>query len=236
MAVKLKRREIILLALLLGLTSLYAAYRFILGPQVAAYKSLKAQLSEARSLVSRLSVQAAAAEGEKRALEEARRRLGELLARFDTDMQDGQFLVELDRVAAENEVRVMRLKPLPLEDRGYILVLPVELEVKGVYPQVAVVLDYLENLPVLSELRSLEITRMEASGAGVSPAAGGGSMPLPGTAAAADGTVAAKTTLLLYFQPTPAGRLQAEEVKRWALGRSNPFFSGETVPLPPSGA
>ncbi|WP_156896860.1 type 4a pilus biogenesis protein PilO [Desulfovirgula thermocuniculi] len=224
---RLRRREIVLLALLLGLAFSYAAYHFVLGPQLRAFKSLKAELDNAGSLVSRLSLQAATVEEEKKALEEARRRYGELMTRFDTEMRDGQFLVELGRVAEKNEVRVMKFKPSPVEDRGYILVLPVEVEVKGWYPQVAEVLGYLENLPVLSELRSLEITRVEAPGPGASPAAGG---------VAVDGTVTAKTILLLYFQPTPAGRLQAEEVKRWALGRGNPFFPGEAIPLPSSGA
>ncbi|MDQ0286531.1 type IV pilus assembly protein PilO [Desulfofundulus luciae] len=214
MARGLSKKSRTILILLLLLAFIYAGYRFVLMPQIQAYQKTKTELNEARTLISRLSTRAGSLEEEKKVLEKARKRFLELNKRFDTDMQDGQFLVQFSRVTEKNRVLVLKFKPLAIVDRGYMLVLPVEIELKGLFPQVSVVIDYLENLPNLSELRNIQITRYEPENAG-------GQSP-----ALTDGTVTASTTLLLYSRPTPAGRLQLEEVRRWALGRPNPFFSG----------
>ncbi|WP_243137340.1 type 4a pilus biogenesis protein PilO [Desulfofundulus thermobenzoicus] len=200
--------------LILLLAFIYAGYRFVLMPQIQAYQITKTDLNETRALISRLSAGAGTLEEEKKVLEKTQKRFLELNNRFNTDMQDGQFLVQFSRVTEKNRVLVLKFKPLAIVDRGYVLVLPVEIELKGLFPQVTVVIDYLENLPNFSELRNIQITRYEPENAG------GQSPTLP------DGTVTASTTLLLYSRPTPAGRLQLEEVRRWALGRPNPFVSG----------
>ncbi len=214
MARGLDKKTKTVLILLLLLSFFYAGYRFVLMPQIQAYQKTKTELNEANDLISRLSTRAGSLEEEKKVLEKARKRLLELNNSFNTDMQDGQFLIQLSRVTEKNRVLVLKFKPLAIVDRGYVLVLPVEIELRGLFPQVTVVMDYLENLPNLSELRNVQINRYESENAGEQ------SLALP------DGTVTASVTLLLYSQPTPAGRLQLEEVRRWALGRPNPFVSG----------
>lgn len=231
MAYKLEKREKVLLLLLLVLVLGYAGYRFVLAPQVQAYRKVRAELNEARSLISQLSTQAASFDSEREALEGARKRFLEASAAFDTEMRDGQFLVQFSRVVEKNRVLVMQFKPLAVVDKGYVLVLPVQVELKGLYPQVTVVLKYLENLPVLSELRDVQISRYEAEKATGRPSGGESGSPAP-PPVLEDGVVTAKMTLLLYSRPTPTGRLNLEEIRRWALGRPNPFFSGRMPALP----
>ncbi|MBE3588254.1 MAG: type 4a pilus biogenesis protein PilO, partial [Thermoanaerobacteraceae bacterium] len=198
----LQKKTGTILILILLLAFIYAGYRFVLMPKIQAYQITKTELNETRALISRLSAGAGTLEEEKKVLEKTQKRFLELNNRFNTDMQDGQFLVQFSRVTEKNRVLVLKFKPLAIVDRGHVLVLPVEIELKGLFPQVTVVIDYLENLPNFSELRNIQITSYEHERAGRQ------SPTLP------DGTVTASTTLLLYSRPTPAGRLQLEEVRR----------------------
>jgi type IV pilus assembly protein PilO len=209
-----KTKTVLILLMLLLL--FYAGYSLVLMPQMQAYQRTKSQLKEANDLIAQLSTRAGSLKEEKKTLEEARKRLLELNNRFNTDMRDGQFLVQFSRMTEKNKILVLKFKPLSIVDMEYVLVLPVEIELRGLFPQVTVAIDYLENLPNLSELRNIQITRYESENAGEQ------SLTL------SDGTVTASMTLLLYSQSTPAGRLQLEEVSHWALGRPNPFVSGWT--------
>ncbi|MEW6425580.1 MAG: type 4a pilus biogenesis protein PilO [Bacillota bacterium] len=238
MARSLDKKSKAILMLFLLLVLIYAGYRFVLMPQIQVYQKTKTELGEARALISRLSSRASSLEEEEAALERVRKRSAELNTRFDTEMRDGQFLIQLSRITEENQVLVLKFKPLAIVDKGYVLVLPVEIELRGLFPQVAAVIGYLENLPNLSELRNVQVTRYESENAADQYPPGADGLSLSAPSPVPDGTVTASMTLLLYSRPTPTARLQMEEVRRWALGRPNPFFSGRlpVLPVPPAQA
>ncbi len=231
-AYKLGKREKAMLILLTILFFSYAGYRLALATHIQNHYKTKAELHEIRNHISQLSAQAGSVEEEKAALEKTKKRIADLSAGLDTEMRDGQFIIQLSRVTEKNQVIVRKFKPLNIIDSKHFIVLPVEIELRGLFPQVSAVINYLENLPNLSELRDVQINRyIPENAAAQSPPGGDGilSYVMP---AAPDGTVTVNMTLLIYSRPTPAARLEMEEVIRWSLGRPNPFFSAALPALP----
>ncbi|MCL6449088.1 MAG: type 4a pilus biogenesis protein PilO [Armatimonadetes bacterium] len=221
---RLSNREKILLSII---AFAYAACHFLLGPQIKAYQDKAARLKEARAMLGSLDAQAEALKMETVALEQARARLKKLLDKFSTQMQDGLFLVQFGRLAEKNGVQIRKFKPAEVVDSGYILTLPVEVELRGTYPSIILIIDYLENLANLTEIRNLrfqaEKTQIVATGQSIQEPKETTASSVYAPAAVSPGTVTVSMTLLIYTQPTPEGRIQLEGIKNWVAGRPDPF-------------
>lgn len=225
---KLSKREKILLVILLLIALFYALYHFVLGPQVKTYQNKVARLKEAQAILGRLDAQVDALKSEAAALEQARDRFEKLTAKFSTQMQDGLFLVQFGQLAEKNKVQVRKFKPAEVVDSGYILILPVEIELRGAYPSLILIIDYLENVANLTEIRNLRFQAEKTQTAGTArpvqepKETTASSVYAP--AAVSPGTViTVSMTLLIYTQPTPEGRIQLEGIKNWVGGRPDPF-------------
>ncbi|MGQ9824073.1 MAG: type 4a pilus biogenesis protein PilO [Desulfotomaculales bacterium] len=223
---RLSNREKILLSIAAFAAFAYAAYHFLLGPQIKAYQDKAAQLKEVRAMLENLDSQAGALKLETAALEQTRARLKKLLDKFSTQMQDGLFLVQFGRLAEKNGVQIRKFKPSEPVDFGYILVLPVEIELRGTHPSIISVINYLENVANLTEIRNLKFqadiqqtTKSDRQGAVTV-----GSAVYETQAAPLPETITASMLLLIYTQPSPEGRTQMEEIKKLSAGRSNPFI------------
>lgn len=223
---RLSNREKILLSITAFAAFVYAAYHFLLGPQIKAYQDKAARLKEARAMFAHLDAQAGALKLETAALEQAQARLKKLLDKFSTQMQDGLFLVQFGRQAEKNGVQIRKFKPLDPVDFGYISVLPVEIELRGTYPSIISVINYLENVANLTEIRNLKFQAdtQQTTKSNRQEAATVGSAVYETQAAPLPETITASMLLLIYSQPSPEGRMQLEEIKKWSAGRPNPFI------------
>lgn len=224
---KLGKREKVLLVILLLIALFYTLYHFVLGPQVKAYQNKVARLKEAQAILGRLDAEVDALKSEAAALEQTRDRLEKLTAKFSTQMQDGLFLVQFGQLAEKNKVQVRKFKPVEVVDSGYILILPVEIELRGAYPSLILIIDYLENVANLTEIRNLRFQAEKTQTAGIArpvqepKETTASSVYAPATVS--PDTVTVNMTLLIYSQPTPEGRIQLEGIKNWMVGRPDPF-------------
>ncbi|MEW6276065.1 MAG: type 4a pilus biogenesis protein PilO [Bacillota bacterium] len=209
---RLSKRVKILLSILTVLGFSAAVYYFVLGPQIDAYQEQAARLAEARMEYARLNTQIGALPSEIAALEEARARFEKLSARFSTATGDGLYLAQIGSLAEQNKVQILKFNPAPPADLGFGRVLPVEVELRGLYPSVLEVIDRLEKAPHFTEIRSLKLAaarprnnggRGERPGAGSTGGAGTASFvyaPASPDEAAAPGEVTAGMILLFYFK------------------------------------
>lgn len=213
---KLSQREKLLLALLGAIIVLYFFYTFLLGPQLAAFREVRAELRMATARLEKGRNIAASFSREKEALRAAAERLAPLSPRFDIDLGDGAVLADIGLEAARQGVMVTLVRPGAAVQKEHYLALPLEFVVQGDYRQVLNFIRKVENLASLSELKQMEVKALVlAENPGASPAA-------------ADGRVRATFTLVLYAAPTPENKLRLEALSKWVLGRDNPYQAAGT--------
>lgn len=208
---KLSKREKVLLFVMLitGLVALFSQY--VLLPTLHDSQKIKEEIEQKNTLFREAKAVAATRSIEQEKSNKAQLTWQETMNKFGTDMQDGLFLVHFSRELEKEQVQIDVFAPQEIEDKKVLLVLPVELELAGYYPQVVRILDFLENQANLTEIRYLILggSKIEFNE--------NQSMSFP------DGWVKAKCLLLIYSQPTPQGKLVLDDIKNWRFGKMNPF-------------
>lgn len=218
---ELSKREKILLLVLLAAALAYVAYTFVFNDQFNKYRQTINSLMTLKSDMERLRIEAESLPTETKALEAARKHFAAASAKFSTQMQDGLFLLQFGETAQKNNIEIRKFKPLDVVDKGYLLILPVEIEMYGLYPDVTVMLDFFDraaNLTQTGYLRFESKNRTEV----VSSREGDTTVHVVN-----DGMVSATMTLFFYSLPSPQGRLQLEQIEKWLVGRPNPFLPSE---------
>ncbi|MCL0067909.1 hypothetical protein M1N67_03150 [Peptococcaceae bacterium] len=126
------------------------------------------------------------------------------LKHFEEELQDGRFVVHFARALNQQNVKLNSFVPSEIEDKGYLLMLPIEMEIEGSYPAVLEIITFLEKQAYLTQIDYLKIQLLEQEmGRG--------------------GNVKAELSLSAVSLPTPAGKRFLEDIKNWNFGTDNPF-------------
>jgi len=202
----ISNREKILLAglglLLLG----YALFYFVFLPQLRTLENLNNQLTQKRGRLQEARAILASEKGERERAELVERDLLKYRGAFATDFREGTALMLVGEKISELGLEIINFEPLGIENKGQFLQLPLELELQGSYSGVLLMLKELENLPNISEIRSLSL----------SPVTGG----------SVSSGVNARCHLVIYCDTSPEGKLQLESegIAPPQIGRENPFI------------
>lgn len=236
---RLQPREKIMLALL-GLTCLcFALFKFLLMPQFSKHGENKARLADLQSRVKAAEDVVRSQTRETELAAQAIRQLNELKPLFNHVMGDGLAIVHIGLKALESNVQIVSFIPSHILDKGIYLELPARFEVRGDYRDVSDFISGIEELPDLSEIRTLEIKpckeKMPAQPETLAAVADPNSPQAPPVeiVPTPDGTVVATFDIITFTSPSPEARLQIEEALNWAVGRDNAFLSPESVPAVP---
>lgn len=213
----------VLCLLVLGLAVLgLAGLKYVLAPQIESQRAKQAQLADLQSGLQAAQAALAARQQEKDADSGAAEQWQEVKAPFDYVVDDGLALVYISVKAAEAPVEIIAVTPAAVVDRGTHLEHPVEIEIRGGYLEVRAFIRQLENAPLLTEIRTLTISGLEAREA-AGPAETAREMP-EARPPAQNGKVTATCCLVTYSSPAPSAAVPVEElVAEWALGRDNAF-------------
>jgi type IV pilus assembly protein PilO len=211
----IKRERERKLALVLG-ASIAAAlfYLYLLSPQLAALGEIRREVAAVERELAAAESILARASAQREALARAEAELQQLRDLFAADVQDGALIVDVGLRAAEDGVQIVLFRPLPIVEADHLLTLPLEIGVRGAYPAVLNYLKSLQSLPNISEIRQLSVREENQS----SPA-----------------VVRADLLLLVYADPSPAGRRQLAEMGHWLTGRYNAFQPSVGSPAPEVG-
>lgn len=213
---KMKMREKILLVITLLAACSYLFIRYAFWPALSKYRQTRTEISQLQQNIDHADAISITKTEEEDKLKQAQKNLDQLIGKFSADMQDGLFLVKFSRKLKQEEISLHKFNPLDIVNRQTVLVLPIEVEMVGNYPNITNTLDFLENQANLTEIPYLLLEGLkpdeESAAFGVFRA---------------KGVVRANYLLLIYSQPTPQGRLVLEDIKNWPFGKLNPFKSIE---------
>lgn len=135
---------------------------------------------------------------------------------FEEELQDGRFVVHFARALNQQNVKLNSFVPSEIEDKGYLLMLPIEMEIEGSYPAVLEIITFLEKQAYLTQIDYLKIQlleqEMEQEGYSVL-----------NNLMTASGNVKAELSLSAVSLPTPSGKRFLEDIKNWNFGTDNPF-------------
>lgn len=129
---------------------------------------------------------------------------------FEEELQDGRFVVHFARALNQQNVKLNSFVPSEIEDKGYLLMLPIEMEIEGSYPAVLEIITFLEKQAYLTQIDYLKIQLLEQE------------MEQEGYSAS--GNVKAELSLSAVSLPTPSGKRFLEDIKNWNFGTNNREF------------
>lgn len=229
MAANLSLKKLLfILCFFLGAASFYY---FQLAPARQHLQELQEQVEQKKSQLSALRSQATRANQAQQELQQARLDWQNTSRALQTRMDDGLFLVQFGQQLRQQQVQLNKLAPGAILDLNFMLCLPLDLEMQGLYPHVLEIINYLENAPNLTWLSHLSFVAVSSQ----QPEQGQENQALPAAPAVPEGMVTCTGTLYIYTARTPEGRLHLEEISRFLTGRANPFApAAGTIPKNPS--
>lgn len=197
-------RKKILIIVLTVVIFCFGFYHFVLASQLKAFAEIKDKLLKEEEKLA--SAQMAAASLKKELVLNRRVKMeyeaeGKL---FEKDMKDGSDLVVLGLRAAASNVQITGVEPAGVTSEGHVLMIPLKITAEGDYQNILSFCSSIENLPALSEIRSL---KLESQNSG----AGGG------------GQVRATIGLVIYSARAPRKKFNVDDISKWRTGRSDLF-------------
>lgn len=216
---KLTRREKVLLGTFFLTALIYLFVQYVFSPALNQYRQTEKELGQIKQDIGQAEAMAKNKTMEQENLNMAEKDWEKYISKFSTNMQDGLLLVQFSRQMGQEKVLLNKYKPLEIDDRKTLLVLPIELELAGQYPQMVNILDFLENQANLTEIRQLQLAEEQDQ------------QDNNGEISLSEGRVIAKLLLMVYSQPTAQGRLVLEDMRNWNFGKTNPFINKE-LPQP----
>ena len=127
------------------------------------------------------------------------------LKHFEEELLDGRFVVHFARALNQQNVKLNSFVPSEIEDKGYLLMLPIEMEIEGSYPAVLEIITFLEKQAYLTEKDYLKIQSLEQE-------------------MEQGRNVKAELSLSVVSLPTPSGKRFLEDIKNWNFGTDNREF------------
>lgn len=219
----LSKREKSLLLILLLVLLIFVNYRYLLGPQIESYRTVKSELNKFRAQAAQKENINDLMQSENDAVEAASRRIEKAREKFSVNMQDGSALFLLGQWAVKDNVIITSYQPGLVANKGAHLELPLEIGLRGNYQNILTLVKQVEEMANLAEIRFLDIKSYKppaSKDAGIPAGTPDQSLLLQ-----QDGTVVADLNLVMYSDITPRGQLVLEEMTRWSVGKGNAFLS-----------
>lgn len=205
---RLNERERRLLPALAAICAAAAFYTYLLAPQLEDFRALR---KEAAAVERELAAAARLLDelpAEQEALARTESELARMRELFALDARNGSLIVNVGLAAAADGVEVVRFRPLALQETEHVLVLPVEIGLRGLHPAILNHLKSLQGLPHIGEIRQLSFQAEDRTAGGV---------------------VRADLLLLVYADPVPATRRSLSELRYQLIGRYDAFCPPETI-------
>lgn len=199
---RLSERERKMAALLVATLVLAAFHTYLLSPQLEALgrirqeaAAVERELERAERIITEVPV-------EREALAGAEAELDRLRHLFADTGGDGALVIEVGLRALDHGVDVTLFQPRDLVEGDLLSALPVEIGIRGAYPDVLSFMKSIQNLSQVSEMRRIVI-RDERDEPG--------------------GWVRADFLLVIYFDPSLVVQVRSVLMGQWAAGRHNAF-------------
>lgn len=157
---QLNRREKLLLLLLIIACGLVFVNKIVLARQIPAYRDLKTRLEAYRVQLVAAQKSAAQVETFAREAEAARKAWDQAIRHYGFTIGSSFNFFEAAQ-PQDGAVRLLTLRPLPIEKKYSFHVYPYEVAVSGPYPAVEAYIGQLESLPVPTALRNLKLLAQE---------------------------------------------------------------------------
>lgn len=197
------KRQKMLIYVPLSIALLVAIVYFLAIPALQNYMSMKDNLDTLQSQVTNSQIIANSLGSEKIKYDQAKLDQDKFSKLFETEMRDGSNVILLGLKAAATKVDIQSITPGDIVEKPNYLEMPLNMTAAGNYPNVQAFCTDIERLPNLSDVRVLKI--------------------LATPTASDSSTVTATIGVVIFSATSPQGRLGMEEIKKWAIGRSNLF-------------
>ena len=203
----------------LALVLLIALVYFVVAPQVKAYQQSCARARDLQAKVNSARITANSLRASLAAFNQTKSDFDNVGKFFDTEMRDGSDVVLLGLKSAATDVTITSITPGDITEKPNYLELPLNITASGNYLNVVAFFTDLERLPNLTDIRMFKI------------------LAAPTVDDASNVTIT--MSLIIFSGKTPQERLNLEEIKNWATGRSNIFEPADggltmmTLPPPP---
>lgn len=227
---KLSKREKIMLAVLVVLIMIVGFYKYLLTPQLEAYKEMTQRLDQAELELQNAKTFSKSGDKLNEQIRQNEERLSQLQSQFEAEVRDGAGLVKLAMQSLNDKVTLIGFKPLPVQDQKYYYEVPFRIKLRGDYVNV---LGYFKNLeqqkaiPNVIEIRDLKIELAKPKENEQNRE--GTVLPITGSGKKANGKVEADFVLMVYTKHDPKSLLALNEISKWAVGRHNTFLQPEPV-------
>lgn len=193
----------ILIISLLSLVLLAAVVYWLLLPAYGKYQSVKAESERLQSELALARATANSYQNEKEQHEQAKLDLDKFSKLFTTEMRDGSNVILLGLKAATSKVEITSIIPGDIVENENYLELPLDITAQANYPNMLAFCTDIERLPNLTDIRILNIA----------------SVPPVNTSS----NVTVNISIIIFSASTPEEVLGLEEIRQWAIGRSNIF-------------
>jgi Tfp pilus assembly protein PilO len=215
MMIQLDRKQKITAISALVVVLLMALVYFVVAPQVKAYQQSCAQLRDLQGKVGSTRITANSLRASMAAFNQAKDDLDSVTKLFDTEMRDGSDVVLLGLKSAATEVTITSITPGDIVEKPNYLELPLNITASGNYLNVVAFYTDIERLPNLTDIRMFKI--------------------LAAPTTDDDSNVTITMSVIVFSGKNPQEQLGLEEIRNWAIGRSNifePVGGGLTIPAP----
>lgn len=160
------KKEAIWLAALIALSFVF--YRFVHLHNARALRQAETDMAAARSDIERLTSDITAAEGLRKTVAEASKslktsteRLARIEERLPTEKNLSKILSEISTEDSAGGVRIVSVKPLPVEDKGELVKLPFQITLEARFHAFGAYLERIENLKRVMIVENFLIESMD---------------------------------------------------------------------------
>lgn len=197
------KRQKILIYVTLSIVLLVAIVYFLAIPALQNYMSMKDKLDTLQSQVVTSQIIANSLGSEKVKHDQAKLDQDKFSKLFETEMRDGSNVILLGLKAAATKVDIQSITPGDIVENPNYLEMPLNMTAAGNYPNMQAFCTDIERLPNLSDIRALKI--------------------LAAPTVSDSSNVTVTIGVVIFSATSPQGRLGMDEIKKWAIGRSNLF-------------
>lgn len=157
------RKTVILLGTAVAIACFFV---YVLKPQLAGFEDTRRKIQSVDRELAAAGEALAAQAVHREALQKAQAELRHLQGRLSADVTDGAIVIDIGIKAAAAGVDVVHFQPREVIERDHLLELPIELGVRGDFPNVLEYMELLRSLPNTAQIREFAIHREREPDAG----------------------------------------------------------------------
>ncbi len=213
---------------------------FVVLPKAQVYLKMGSELNDLRVKVNTVRGIADSLKAVKAKYDQTSLDLDKYGQLFDTEIQDGSNVILLGLNAATSKVQIMSIAPGEIAVKPNYRELPLNITAQGDYPNIINFCADIERLPNLSGITTFKIQGAQAgssqSAASLDPNKSGTNAPNSYIQSLTNpGDVTITMSIIVYAAKTPLEKINLDEIRTWAIGRSNifqPVSGGSALPEP----